>query len=160
MVRVLALRSKSCWYDPRLLQPFGWDYKPRSRLHDLIVSGMLLNTPPPPRISRTPQHQKLPSAVARLHHSPGQFAWSCTCVSKMRGKVMVFFLHIVAAWMMLWSYPVKVLLNSFSETRVHGRHGPCYTRHSERWVLLMYTQLHVTRFFHDNFCYFSVEACL
>ena len=28
-------------FDPPLLQSFGWDFKPKSRLHDLVVSGAL-----------------------------------------------------------------------------------------------------------------------
>ena len=41
VVRVLALQFKGIWFDPQLLQSFGWDYKPRSRLHDLVISGLL-----------------------------------------------------------------------------------------------------------------------
>ena len=38
---MLTLQSKGRWFDPPLIQSFGWDYKPRSRLHDLVVSGTL-----------------------------------------------------------------------------------------------------------------------
>ena len=41
LVSVLALQSKGRWHDSPLLQSFGWDYKPRYRLHDLAVSGTL-----------------------------------------------------------------------------------------------------------------------
>ena len=38
---VLVLQSWGRWIDPPLLQSFGWYFKPRSRLHDLVVSGTL-----------------------------------------------------------------------------------------------------------------------
>ena len=45
VVSVLALESKGRWFDPPLLQSFGWDSRPRSCLHDLhvhvAVSGTL-----------------------------------------------------------------------------------------------------------------------
>ena len=41
VVSVLSLQSWGRWFDPLLLQSFGWDFKPRSRLHDLVVSGTL-----------------------------------------------------------------------------------------------------------------------
>ena len=41
VVSVLALLSKGRWFYPPLLQSFEWDFKPRSRLHDLVVSGTL-----------------------------------------------------------------------------------------------------------------------
>ena len=39
VVSMPALKSKGCRFDPRLLQSFGWDYKPRFCLHDLVASG-------------------------------------------------------------------------------------------------------------------------
>ena len=38
---VLVLQSWGCWFDPPLLQSFRGDFKPRSRLHDLVVSETL-----------------------------------------------------------------------------------------------------------------------
>ena len=40
VVRVLVLQSRGRWFDPPL-QSFGRDFKPRSHLHDLVVSGKL-----------------------------------------------------------------------------------------------------------------------
>ena len=37
----LILQSWGRWFDPPLLQSFGWDFKPRSRLSDLVVGGTL-----------------------------------------------------------------------------------------------------------------------
>ena len=41
VVNVLVLHSWCRWFDPPLLQSFGWNFKPSSRLHDLVVSGTL-----------------------------------------------------------------------------------------------------------------------
>ena len=41
VIRLLVLQSWGRWFDPPLLQTFGRDFKPRSRLHDLVVSGTL-----------------------------------------------------------------------------------------------------------------------
>ena len=40
VVSVLVLQSWGTWFDP-LLQSFGWNFKLRSRLHHLVVSGTL-----------------------------------------------------------------------------------------------------------------------
>ena len=41
VVNMLVLQSWGRWFDPMLLQSFGWDFKPRSRRHGLVVSGTL-----------------------------------------------------------------------------------------------------------------------
>ena len=46
VVSVLVLQSWGHWFDLLLHQSFWWDFKPRSLLHDLVVSGTLkLKTP-------------------------------------------------------------------------------------------------------------------
>ena len=42
MVSLLVLQSWGRWFDPPLLLSFGRDFHPRSRLHDIVVSGLIL----------------------------------------------------------------------------------------------------------------------
>ena len=120
VVSMLTFPSKGHWFDLPLPQSLKWDYKPRSRLHNLVVSGMWKlhyhasfncfwwNFA---RVLKTGQKDSL--ELSKIWHAPSSYrAWQCFFFCGFP-SLFLYMTKVSGGFQWLWKYTSFLPLLNF-----------------------------------------------